>query len=110
MGVVLLGTVLGLSACGGSSDSSGSSNTNAGVTPPSTKPPAMTPPTNNKGTCVITSNNEIFVNAKGCTYASAGFNNGALLTYTCNGGRISNGIINSQTINVNGIKIQCAAA
>lgn len=101
--VLVLGSALALSACGGDSDSSGSTS----VTSPNPAPKS-------KGTCVV-NNNTIIAPTTGCTYAATGINNSELIKYTCTeDNRISSngsGVdIISKSVVVDKVTIQCANA
>lgn len=105
--IALASSVLALTACGGDSSSSG--NTHSSVTPASNPAPANNPSSN--GNACAVSGTTVTATASGCTYSMANVNSGADVTYTCSGGRVSSSIgISAQTINLNGMTIQCAGA
>lgn len=109
LSTTVLGFTLALAACGGSSDSSGDTSATTDSST-NTAPAATTPTTDTKGNACAVSGKVVTATASGCTFSSPGINGGADVTYTCSGGRVSSSIgISAQTINLNGIKIQCPA-
>lgn len=99
-GVVVLGAALGLSACGGDSDSSGS---DAVIRP---TPPALAVcPSTRTGP----NNVDVTVpNNASCTYSIPSMNNGAAQTYTCNNGRVSSNGISGSSIQTNEYTFRCS--
>lgn len=127
--VLVLGSALALSACGGDSDSSGSTNnTPAKPTPPNTNPVKPTPtnptpnnpkptnPTNpTSATCASTGTSPATVNVTvpnngSCTYSASIVNSGAKVTYSCSNGTLNAGgsIHGSGGLNLNNYEFRCA--
>lgn len=124
--VLVLGSALALSACGGDSDSSGSNNTTpAKPTPPDTTPVKPTPtnptpnnpkPTNpTSATCASTGTSPATVNVTvpnngSCTYSASVVNSGAKVTYSCSNGTLNAGgsIHGSGSLNLNNYQFRCA--
>ncbi len=106
LSVLLLGAALGLTACGGDSDSSGS--TNVTPTDPKPKPPIITPPATTT-TCQTTATDITVPNNSSCTFSLPKYNSGAISTVTCNNGTVSlGGITAGKGITINGVTISCA--
>lgn len=105
--ILLLGTALVLSACGGDSDSSGSTTT----TPPAkpNKPTEPIKPTKPKDTCKVEDKNVYVPKEGSCTFTIAKVNDGVQQTYQCSGGYVSLGnIYAGGALNFGGYSIKCA--
>ncbi|MDO5768668.1 MAG: hypothetical protein Q4P13_04120 [Psychrobacter sp.] len=128
-----LGAALALSACGGDSDSSGAPHqtssytktiANGNIYSCPSKPAVdqclndsscaaakcdlikvVTPPA--PDTTCKSVGNTVYATAKGCSYSNASMNSGAVQTYKCVGGKVTNGSITATNINLNGIIITC---
>ncbi|MDA5132184.1 MULTISPECIES: hypothetical protein [Psychrobacter] len=113
LGVLLLGSTLSLTACGGDSDSSGSSYTgsNSAPTTPNTQP--TTPPKPSIAKCKSEGNN-VYVPREGtCTFAIPNVNGGKESSYECSGNTVTlgskiSGGISAGSLNFNGYIVQCA--
>ncbi|WP_457857030.1 hypothetical protein [Psychrobacter pulmonis] len=113
LGVLLLGSTLFLTACGGDSDSSGSSYTgsNSAPTNPNTKP--TTPPKPTIAKCKSEGKN-VYVPREGtCTFAIPNVNGGKESSYECSGNTVTlgskiSGGISAGSLNFNGYIVQCA--
>ncbi len=98
MSVLLLGAALGLTACGGDSDSSGSYTG------------TDTPPTPAIKQCKSEGTNVFVPNDSSCTFAIPSVNSGVAQTYTCSNGRVSLGTVSAgNSLNFGGYIIQCAS-
>lgn len=107
--VLLLGSALALSACGGDSDSSGSKTT-ATKSTTSDKPNEPTKPTQPKDTCQVEGTNVYVPQEDSCTFTIEKVNNGVQQTYQCSGGRVSLGNISAGgALNFGGYSIKCAS-
>lgn len=102
--VLVLGSALALSACGGDSDSSGSNNDT---------PDLPTNPT--LATCASTGISPATVNVTvpnngSCTYSASVVNSGAKVTYSCSNGTLNAGgsIFGSGSLNLNNYQFRCA--
>lgn len=102
--VLLLGTALSLTACGGDSDSSGSTTSKTTSTDTT---PTPTTPTNTQ--CNVEGANVYVPNEGSCNFSISSFNDGDSQTYTCNGSSVNVGGITGRTITLGGYTIQCAS-
>lgn len=113
LSILLLGTALSLTACGGDSDSSGSSTSTSKPTAPSPKPTPPSKPTVAK--CKSEGKNVYVPNGGTCTFSIPKVNEGRESSYECSGGYvtlgslISGGISAGDSLNFNGYKIRCAS-
>ena len=116
--VLLLGSALALSACGGDSDSSGSNTTTTKPATPTqsnepTKPNQPTKPTKPakpKDTCKVEGSNVYVPKEGSCTFTIEKVNDGVQQTYQCSGGYVSLGTISAGgALNFGGYSIKCAS-
>lgn len=107
--VLVLGSALVLSACGGDSDSSGSDPVLR-----STPKPKPTPTLPISATCPSTGISPATVNVTvpnngSCTYSAPVVNSGAKVTYSCSNGTLnSGGVTSGGGININNYQFRCA--
>lgn len=119
--VLVLGSALALSACGGDSDSSGSNNNTPDLptnpttpTTPTTPTKPTTPTTPTLATCASTGTSPATVNVTvpnngSCTYSASVINSGAKVTYSCSNGTLnSGGVTAGGGINLNNYQFRCA--
>tara|TARA_R110002049_G_scaffold260818_1_gene436803 strand:- start:398 stop:763 length:366 start_codon:yes stop_codon:yes gene_type:complete len=114
--VLVLGSALALSACGGDSDSSGSNNTTPAKPTPTNPTPNNPKPTNpTSATCASTGTSPATVNVTvpnngSCTYSASFVNSGAKVTYSCSNGTLNAGgsIHGSGSVNLNNYQFSCA--
>lgn len=113
--VMLLGTALTLSACGGDSDSSGNSNnTNDNPVTPTTptNPTTPTTPTTPTATCATTGSSPVKIsvpNNSSCTFSIPNLIEGTVQTYKCNNGTLTTPLgISGGTTTIGGFEFSCA--
>ena len=112
LSVLVLGSALALSACGGDSDSSGSDNNTPAKPTTPTAPATPTKPTS--ATCISTGTSPATVNVTvpnngSCTYSAPVVNSGAKVTYSCSNGTLnSGGVTSGGGININNYQFRCA--
>lgn len=114
--VLVLGSALALSACGGDSDSSGSYNSSTPKPTPTNPTPNNPNPTNpTSATCASTGTSPATVNVTvpnngSCTYSASIVNSGAKVTYSCSNGTLNAGgsIHGSGSLNLNNYQFSCA--
>ena len=110
LGVALLGAALGLTACGGDSDSSGSTAVVPANPTPTNPTPTNPTPTNPTTTTCQTSGTDITVPNNGsCTFSLPKYNSGAISTATCSNSRVTVGSITAGNgITLNDFTVKCA--
>ena len=112
---MLLGAALGLSACGGDSDSSGNTaSTPKPSVPNDSNPPKPTPPPQpTVAKCKSEGKNVYVPKESTCTFAIPKVNGGKESSYECSGNTVTlgskvSGGISAGSLNFNGYIVQCA--